>query len=425
MASPRTTSELDSVALETGLLSTWQDEKLFEVSVENRSEGEPFIFLEGPPTANGKPGIHHVVARTYKDLVCRWKTMQGNFVERKGGWDTHGLPVEIEVQKRLDLMSNEAIEAFGMEEFNKECRESVWTYEAAWREMTERMAYWCDLDNPYVTLENTYIESCWWALKKMFEKGLLYRGYKVLPYCPQTGTSYSSHEVALGYKEVEEPSVYVKFKLEDTDASILAWTTTPWTLPGNVGLAVGPDVEYVRVRVTADPENWEGHGGAKVGEELILAKDLFKEVIRHHCEEIETFPGSDLIGRSYTPLFPDAVDRDGSETAWTVIGADWVTTTDGTGVVHTAVMYGEDDYNLGMEVGLPAQHTVGMDGAFLGGTHPSLDGRYVKDCDSTVIELMHDAGLLYREKMYLHDYPHCWRTGHHYYTMQWTHGSFV
>ena len=412
MASPRTTSELDSVALETGLLATWENEKLFETSVENRADGEPFIFLEGPPTANGKPGIHHVVARTYKDLVCRWKTMQGNFVERKGGWDTHGLPVEIEVQKRLDLMSNEAIEAFGMEEFNKECRESVWTYEAAWRDMTERMAYWCDLDNPYVTLHNTYIESCWWALKKMFEKGLLYRGYKVLPYCPQTGTSYSSHEVALGYKEVEEPSVYVKFKLEDTDASILAWTTTPWTLPGNVGLAVGPDVEYVRVRVTADPENWDGHGGAKIGEELILAKELFKEVIRHHCEEIETFPGSDLIGRSYTPLFPDAVDRAGSETAWTVIGADWVTTTDGTGVVHTAVMYGEDDYNLGMEVGLPAQHTVGIDGSFLAGTHPSLDGRYVKDCDSTIIELMHDSGLLYREKMYLHDYPHCWRTGH-------------
>ena len=245
MGTPKATNELDSVALETSLLSTWSDENLFQKTVENRSTGEPFIFLEGPPTANGKPGIHHVVARTYKDLVCRWKTMQGNFVERKGGWDTHGLPVEIEVQKRLDLMSNEAIEAFGMEKFNKECRASVWTYEAAWREMTERMAYWCDLDDPYVTLHNEFIESCWWALKKMFEKGLLYRGYKVLPYCPQTGTSYSSHEVALGYKEVEEPSVYVKFKLEDEDASILAWTTTPWTLPGNVVLAVGPDVEYV------------------------------------------------------------------------------------------------------------------------------------------------------------------------------------
>ena len=412
MATPKTTVELDSVALENDLLSVWSSEKLFEKTVDNRSNGEPFIFLEGPPTANGKPGIHHVVARTYKDLVCRWKTMQGNFVERKGGWDTHGLPVEIEVQKRLDLMSNEAIEQFGMENFNKECRESVWTYEAAWREMTERMAYWCDLDDPYVTLHNEYIESCWWALKQMFDKGLLYRGYKVLPYCPQTGTSYSSHEVALGYKEVEEPSVYVKFKLEDSDASILAWTTTPWTLPGNVGLAVGPDVEYIKVKVMKEPEKWEGHGGAEVGEELILAKDLYKEVIRHHCEIIDSFSGSELIGRSYEPLFPGAVDRGESETAWTVIGADWVTTTDGTGVVHTAVMYGEDDYNLGMEVGLPAQHTVGMDGNFLEGTHSELDGKYVKDCDDSIIQLMHESGLLYREKMYLHDYPHCWRTGH-------------
>ena len=420
MASPETTTELDSVGLENGLLETWTSEKLFEQSVKNRADGEPFIFLEGPPTANGKPGIHHVVARTFKDMVCRWKTMEGYFVERKGGWDTHGLPVEIEVQKRLNLMSNPAIEEFGIEEFNKECRKSVWTYEAAWREMTERMAYWCDMDNPYVTLHDTYVESCWWALKKMFEKGLLYRGYKVLPYCPQTGTSYSSHEVALGYKEVAEASVYVKFKLEDTNASILAWTTTPWTLPGNVGLAVGPEVEYVRVRVTAQPEGWEGHGGAAVGEELILAKDLFKEVIRHHCDEIESFPGSDLIGRAYTPLFPGAVDRADSTTAWTVIGADWVTTTDGTGVVHTAVMYGEDDYNLGMEVGLPAQHTVDMQGAFLAGTHPQLDGKYVKDCDQTVIELLDTQGLLYREKMYSHDYPHCWRTGHPllYYAME-------
>ena len=412
MATPKTTVELDSVALENELLSLWSNENLFQKTVENRRTGEPFIFLEGPPTANGKPGIHHVVARTYKDLVCRWKTMQGNFVERKGGWDTHGLPVEIEVQKRLDLMSNEAIEEFGMEKFNKECRESVWTYEAAWREMTERMAYWCDLDDPYVTLHNEYIESCWWALKKMFDKGLLYRGYKVLPYCPQTGTSYSSHEVALGYKEVEEPSVYVKFKLKDTDASILAWTTTPWTLPGNVGLAVGPDVEYIRVKVMKEPEKWEGHGGAVVGEELILAKDLFKEVIRHHCEVIDTFHGRELIGKSYEPLFPGAVEKGDSETGWTVIGADWVTTTDGTGVVHTAVMYGEDDYNLGMEVGLPAQHTVGIDGSFLEGTHSELDGKYVKDCDDKIIELLHNGDLLYREKMYLHDYPHCWRTGH-------------
>ncbi len=418
MVRPSPAGELDAVALETALLETWKNEETFQQSIDSNRKGAPFIFLEGPPTANGKPGIHHVVARAYKDLVCRWKTMEGFLVERKGGWDTHGLPVEIEVQKRLDLMSNEAIEQFGMQAFNDACRESVWTYESAWREMTERMAYWVDLDNPYVTLHNDYVESCWWALKQMFDKDLLYRGHKVLPYCPQTGTSYSSHEVALGYKEVEEPSVYVKFKLVDDSASILAWTTTPWTLPGNVGLAVGPDVTYARCRVREEPEGWQGRGGASVGEEVILAKDLMGEVLRHHVDIIEELPGSDLVGKSYEPLFPDAVPRGDSTTAWTVLSADWVTTTDGTGVVHTAVMYGEDDYNLGMEVGLPAYHTVNMEGNFVDGVHPQLDGRYVKSCDETVMDILIDrsedvaSGLLYREKNYLHDYPHCWRTDH-------------
>ncbi len=425
MTVPNTVGELSAVALEEALIETWREEHTFQKSISQRREGAPFIFLEGPPTANGKPGIHHVVARTYKDLVCRWKAMEGYFVERKGGWDTHGLPVEIEVQKRLDLMSNEAIEEFGMAAFNQECRKSVWTYEDAWRKMTERMAFWVDLDNPYVTLHNEYVESGWWALKQMYDKDLLYKGHKILPYCPQTGTSYSSHEVALGYREVEEPSVYIKFKLTDENgvggkdadglagASVLAWTTTPWTLPGNVGLAVGPEVTYARVRITEPSgENWEGRGGADVGEELILAEDLIGEVIRHQAEVVETFSGSRLVGMAYSPLFPDAVDRAGSETAWTVLAADWVTTTDGTGVVHTAVMYGEDDYNLGMAVGLPAQHTVDMDGKFISGTSHALDGRYVKECDDDIIDLLMYDNLLYREKMYVHDYPHCWRTGH-------------
>ena len=219
---------LDPVALENDLIRLWNDEGTFQSSIENRkTSGKPFIFLEGPPTANGKPGIHHVLSRLYKDMVCRWKTMEGRVVERKAGWDTHGLPVEIEVQKRLDLMSNEAIEAYGMEAFNEACKESVWTYEQAWREMTERMGFWVDMDDPYVTLHDDYIESAWWSLKQMHDKGLLFRGHKVLPYCPQTGTSYSSHEVALGYKEVSEPAVFVKFQLVDDEASILAWTTTP------------------------------------------------------------------------------------------------------------------------------------------------------------------------------------------------------
>ena len=414
MVVPTPAGGLDPVALETGLMKIWSDEETFAQSIEaRRATSSPFTFLEGPPTANGKPGIHHVISRLFKDMVCRWKTMEGHVVERKGGWDTHGLPVEIEVQKQLDLMSNEAIENFGMEEFNQKCKESVWTYEEAWREMTERMAFWVDMDEPYVTLHDDYIESAWWSLKQMFDKGLLFRGHKVLPYCPQTGTSYSTHEVSLGYKEVAEPAVFVKFRLEGDNASILAWTTTPWTLPGNVGLAVGPEVTYCRVRITEPPsKSWEGRGGAEVGEELILAKDLIGNVLRNQAEIVEEFPGSKLVGKAYEPLFPGAIERGDSTTAWTVVAADFVTTTDGTGVVHTAVMYGEDDYRLGMEVGFPAQHTVGMDGAFVGGVHQNLDGRYVKDCDDDIINLLVESGLLYREHTYTHDYPHCWRTDH-------------
>ncbi len=414
MVVPNSPGNLDPVSLENSLMESWGEEETFSESIESRRGLEsPFTFLEGPPTANGRPGIHHVLSRLFKDMVCRWKTMEGHVVERKGGWDTHGLPVEIEVQKQLDLMSNEAIENYGMEAFNQKCKESVWTYEEAWREMTERMGFWVDMEDPYVTLNDEYIESAWWSLRQMFDKGLLFRGHKVLPYCPQTGTSYSTHEVSLGYKEVSEPAVFVKFKLESDEASILAWTTTPWTLPGNVGLAVGPEVTYCRVRITEPPsESWEGRGGAEVGEEIILAKDLIGSVLRNHADVIAEFPGSELVGRAYSPLFPGAIDRGESKTAWTVVAADFVTTTDGTGVVHTAVMYGEDDYRLGMEKGFPAQHTVGMDGAFVKGIHEKLDGRYVKDCDDDIINLLVDNGLLYREHTYTHDYPHCWRTDH-------------
>tara|TARA_B100000965_G_scaffold366869_1_gene352377 strand:+ start:8361 stop:11543 length:3183 start_codon:yes stop_codon:yes gene_type:complete len=414
MSVPASPGELDPVGLENSLMEVWQDEGTFSKSIESRMElNSPFTFLEGPPTANGRPGIHHVLSRLFKDMVCRWKSMEGHIVERKGGWDTHGLPVEIEVQKQLDLMSNEAIEEFGMEAFNQKCKESVWTYEEAWREMTERMGFWVDMEEPYVTLQDDYIESAWWSLKQMFDKGLLFRGHKVLPYCPQTGTSYSTHEVSQGYKEVSEPAVFVKFKLEGEDASVLAWTTTPWTLPGNVGLAVGPEVTYCRVRVTEPPsDSWEGRGGAEVGEELILAKELIGSVLRNHADIVDEFLGSELVGKSYKPLFPGAIERGDSKTAWTIVAADFVTTTDGTGVVHTAVMYGEDDYRLGMEVGFPAQHTVGMDGAFVEGVHELLDGRYVKECDDEIINLLESRGLLYREHDYTHDYPHCWRTDH-------------
>tara|TARA_B100001750_G_scaffold191128_1_gene161459 strand:- start:1614 stop:4811 length:3198 start_codon:yes stop_codon:yes gene_type:complete len=398
--------------LETEIFDYWSKNDIFAKSMEQRKGAKPFVFLEGPPTANGKPGIHHVMARTFKDLVCRWKTMQGFLVERKAGWDTHGLPVEIEVQKRLDLGTNQEIEQYGIEKFNKACQESVWTYEEEWRKMTERMAFWVDLENPYVTLHNDYIESAWWSLKKMWEKGLLYQDYKVLPYCPQTGTSYSSHEVALGYKEVEEPSVFIKFKLVDDQASVLAWTTTPWTLPGNVGLAVGKDVSYSRVKILEKPQSWQGPGGAEVGEEIILASDLLSNCLRHQVDIIEEFKGDALVGRSYEPLFKDAIEKGDSTSAWTIVEADFVTTTDGTGVVHTAVMYGEEDFNLGRDVGFPEQHTVDKTGKFVSGTHPDLDGRYVKDCDEDIINLLDRNNSLYRTEIYSHDYPFCWRTDH-------------
>ena len=333
-----------------------------------------------------------------------------------------GLPVEIEVQKRLGLTSNAEIEAMGIGAFNEACRESVWIYEEAWKEMTQRMGFWVDLEDPYVTLHNPYIESTWWALKRMFDQDLLYRGHKVLPFCPQTGTSYSSHEVALGYKEVTEPSVYAKFHLIDDDASILAWTTTPWTLPGNVGLAVGPEVPYVRVRVTEAPKAWSGPGGAQVGEELILAEALMKQVLRHTVEVIERFLDPDLI-EPMPRSFPDAIDGSGSETAWTILGADWVTTTDGTGVVHTAVMYGEDDYHLGMEAGLPAQH--GRHGWNLPPqVHPDLGDREVKACDERIIEILDGVQGIYTRKPTPTITPIAGVQVTHCSTMPWIPGSF-
>ena len=289
--------------------------------------------------------------------------------------------------------------------------------------MTERKGFWVDMDDPYVTLHDNYIESAWWSLKQMFDKGLLFRGHKVLPYCPQTGTSYSSHEVAQGYKEVSEPAVFIKFKLTDSDTSILAWTTTPWTLPGNVGLAVGPEVTYCRVKVTAEPSNsWEGRGGANLGEELILAKDLLGNVLRHKMEVLEEFPGSELIGKSYEPLFPGAIDGSNSN-AWTVVGADFVTTSDGTGVVHTAAMYGEDDYNLSMKEGFPAQHTVVLTGNLFG----VLTKNWMVDMLRSVTQIL----LTYLVKMVVYIENTSTHTTTHivgeliirYYTTQWIVGS--
>lgn len=374
---------------EKSIASYWKEIDLLHKSVDTRDENNPFIFYEGPPTANGKPGIHHVMARTLKDLTCRYKTMKGYQVKRKAGWDTHGLPVEIEVEKKLNLKNKQDIEKYGVEEFNKECRNSVFQYEKLWREMTERMAYLIDLDNPYITLENDYIESVWWILDKMNKEGLLYEGHKILPYCSRCGTGLASHEVALGYEEIKTETVTVKFKLKDKDEYFLAWTTTPWTLPSNVCLTVNPEVTYVKV--------------ISDGQIYYLAKDLADKVLEKEYEILEEFKGKDLEYMEYEQLIP-FIKVEGK--AFFVTLGDYVTTEDGTGIVHSAPAFGEDDYNTGVRYNLPVVNPVGEDGEFK--TTP-WTGKFVMDADEDIIKWLKENGKLYKKEKILHNYPHCWR----------------
>ncbi|MFH1585730.1 MAG: isoleucine--tRNA ligase [archaeon] len=352
-----------------------------------------FSFLEGPPTANAPPGLHHLEARTYKDLICKFKFMQGFSVPRKGGWDCHGLPVEVQIEKKLKLGSKKEVIKFGTDKFIKECRDSVFSNIKDWEVSTEEVAYWVDLKNPYVTLQNEYIESVWWSLKELYKKGFLYEGYKVVPFCPRCGTPLSSHEVALGYKDIKEESVYVAFKLKDKKGEyILVWTTTPWTLPGNVALAVGQKIKYVKVQL---PD----------GDKLILGKDRLN-VLKGEYNIIEEFKGRNLEGLEYEPLFD--IKETQNDKSHRVILADFVTTEDGTGVVHTAVMYGEDDYNAGIKIGLPAVHTVGEDGKFLDFV-PKFKGKFVKSAEKDIVEDLKTRGLLYKTEKIEHSYPFCWR----------------
>jgi isoleucyl-tRNA synthetase len=404
------------IILEEEILRLWEEEDTFHRSLERRRDAPEFVFYEGPPTANGRPGVHHIIARTIKDAVARYRAMTGWHVTRIAGWDTHGLPVEIEAEKRLGISGKPEIERIGIAAFNDVCRESLFTYKEEWERLSRRIGYWLDYENAYVTCTPEYIESVWWALEQIHRKGRLYKGYKVLPYCPRCGTGLSSHEVAQGYREVSEPSVYVKFRLDDEpgEVSILSWTTTPWTLPGNVALAVGEDIDYLWVRIR-DPdvigEASTGTSGARPGEELILASELAPEVLRHPYDVVEVLPGSDLVGRRYRPLFPGAMQAEGDGTAWSVLAADFVTTDEGTGIVHTAVMYGEDDFELGVRAGLPMEHTVDPDGRFTDRVPGDLAGRFVKDpeTDEAIIDHLAASDLLYRRQMYEHSYPHCWR----------------
>ncbi|HEX9006128.1 MAG TPA: class I tRNA ligase family protein, partial [Bacteroidota bacterium] len=385
------TDRLSYPSLEQEILRFWKEHEVFRKSITTRDGKPGFTFYEGPPTANGRPGIHHVMARTLKDLVCRYKTMMGFQVHRKAGWDTHGLPVEIEVEKQLGFKHKDDILRYGVAEFNARCRESVWKYKAEWEKLTEQMGYWVDLQHPYVTFENSYMESVWWALKRFYDQGLIYKGYKIQPYCPRCETPLSSHEVSLGYADVKDPSVYVRMRLKkDPATAFLVWTTTPWTLISNVALAVAPEVEYVKV--------------SHKGEQLILAEARLA-VLEGEYTVLERYKGRDLAGWEYERIFSyHPVDRK----AFYVITADFVTTGDGTGIVHIAPAYGEDDYQAGRQYDLPTIHPVNKSGEF-GPEVTDFAGRFVKDADLEIIRNLRERGILYKKETVTHSYPHCWR----------------
>lgn len=387
-------SQDDLPKQEREILDFWKSNHIFRRSIEERGTGRRFVFFEGPPTANGRPGIHHVLARSMKDFVCRFKTMQGYRVERKGGWDTHGLPVEIEVEKSLRISGKKQIEEYGVEAFNQKCYDSVFTYKNLWDELTDRMGYWVDLAHPYMTCTNEYIESVWWILKQFHDKNLIYKGFKVVPYCPKCGTPLSSHEVAQGYEEVSDPSIYVRMKLTGEDNTyFLVWTTTPWTLISNVALAVGKDISYVKVR---HKDQW-----------LILAEARLKDVLKDDYVIHERFPGSALLHKTYERLFDYVpVDKPG----FFVIHGDFVTTEDGTGIVHTAPAFGEDDYVACQAQNLPFLRPVDAAGRF-DDTVTDFKGMFVKEADPEIIANLKKRGILFRSEKIKHSYPHCWR--HH------------
>jgi isoleucyl-tRNA synthetase len=379
--------------LEQHVLERWRERDVFHESIRRREGATPFIFYEGPPTGNGRPGSHHVLSRVFKDVFPRYKTMQGHFVPRKAGWDCHGLPVELEIEKELGFHNKHDIERFGIAEFNARCRESVLRYIDEWNELTERIGFWIDTDDAYFTLDPNYIESVWWSLKQVWEKGLLVEGNRVVPYCTRCGTALSSHELALGYRDVVDPSVFVKFPLlDEPDVSLLAWTTMPWTLVPHAAIAVDPEVTYARARLGDD--------------RLILAETLVERVLGEDAEIEERMPGSALLGLRYKPPFPYITDY--GERGHTVLAGDFVSTEDGTGVVHTGAAFGEDDFRLATENGLTIHNPVLPDGSFDERTGP-FAGMHVREADAPIVEALRESGRLFRAGEYEHSYPHCWR----------------
>jgi isoleucyl-tRNA synthetase len=382
--------------LELRVLERWRERDVFAESVRRREGGPAYVFYEGPPTANGRPGSHHVLARVFKDIYPRYKTMRGHHVLRKGGWDCHGLPVEIAVENALGFTDKNDIEAYGIAEFNAKCRASVLEYLEDWKALTERIGFWVDLDEAYATMDTPFVESVWWALATMFERDLLYEGHKVVPYCARCGTALSSHEVSQGYKDVEDPSVYVKFPLADGSASLLVWTTTPWTLVSNAAVAVDPQLTYVRASLA--------------GEAFVLAEALVERVLGEDAEILARFPGAELVGAAYEPPFPFIPASEYGPRGHTVLPGDFVSAEDGTGIVHTAVAFGEDDYRLGAEQGLTVVNPVRLDGTYDERIGPYA-GRWVKDADDDLIADLQARGRMFRAERFLHAYPHCWRDG--------------
>ena len=410
--------------IDASVLQLWKDKDVFARASEERMESPSFMLYEGPPTANGSPGIHHVLARVFKDVICRYRTMKGYKVLRKGGWDTHGLPVELEVEKELGLNSKQEIEEYGIEKFNQRCKESVFRYVQEWEVMTDRIGFWVDMETPYVTLENEYVESGWWILKQLWDRDLLYQGVRGTPHCPRCETSLSSHEVALGYKEnTPDPSVFIKFELVSPDSSddvstyLLAWTTTPWTLAGNTALAISETEEYSVIQV-------DGSNGQ---ERLILASKLVSSAIKDDYQLISTIKGSDLVGSKYVPLYDPfkfnleelhmgrfdggqllrGLSEETALGSWQVYAGDFVSMEDGTGVVHIAPAFGDEDLNLGKERGLAFVQHVNLQGNIVGSY--SYAGKFVKDADGQIIDELQERGLLYHNETYRHTYPFCWR----------------
>ena len=389
----KVSTSLNFVEREKEVLNFWKENHIVEKTFESRQGSDVFTFFDGPPTANGRPHIGHVETRAIKDLIPRYKTMKGYQVTRKAGWDTHGLPVELEVEKQLGINGKPQIEQYGIEPFIQKCKESVWKYKTEWEQMSDRVGYWADMEHPYVTYDDNYIESEWWSLKRIAEKGLLYKGHKVVPYCPRCGTALSSHEVAQGYKDVTETSVYVKFKVKGAENTyLLAWTTTPWTLPSNVALVVNAVEDYVYAE--------------KDGLTYIMAAALCASVLGEDAKVVKTVKGQELVGMDYEPLYPFAGQT--KQRGWYVVADSYVTLTDGTGIVHTAPAFGEDDARVGRENNLPFVQMVNTQGKFVDEVTPWA-GMFVKDADPLIIEEMKQTGKLYAAVPYTHSYPFCWR----------------